>query len=160
LNREHYEKSLPTDIKGEWKDPWHFLVFSLLSVLVGIPKYFPLNPPSPLYCLFDRKKKFVEMASRVFYATKDIFEIDSKRLLGEMGFGTKEGCPPLQAADMLAYSVVRNWVEVAHDSSRPLFKTLEVLNKKRTLFIRLLQPEQLAQYVSFVREQQQQVADG
>jgi hypothetical protein len=149
-----YENHLPDDIKDEWRDPWHFLVFTVLSMLVGIPKFFNSRPPAPIYCLFDRKRKFVEMASTIFYATKDDSEIDSFHLLGDMGFGSKEGCVPLQVADMLAYSVVRNWIEVRHNQTAPMFKTLAVLNQKQKLWTRLLNPELLTKYVSFVRERQ------
>lgn len=153
LIREEYEHSIPVDIRGEWRDPWYFLVFSCLSTLVGVQKIYQVAVPSPIYCLFDCKNKFVEMAGRIFYATKDDQEIDSKRLLGEMAFGSKEEIPPLQAVDLLAYSVVRNWVEEQHNPDKH-FKTYEVLNSRRTLFTPFLRSQHLRTYVEFVRRRQ------
>ena len=60
--RSDYEKALPTNIIERWGDPYFFLTFSFLSVLLGLPKRHRLTFPKPLYCLFDRKKKFVQGA--------------------------------------------------------------------------------------------------
>jgi hypothetical protein len=155
LATEDYEAALPEDIKGKWKDPWYFLVFNCLAILIGVPKFFPVKLESPIYCLFDRKKKFVEMASQLFYATKDDAEIDSLHLLGDMGFGSKEECAPLQAADLLVYSAVRDHVESQQNPKQALFKTLDVLNQDQRLYVPFLNKEHIETYVRFAREQEQ-----
>lgn len=149
--RSDYEAGLPPDLVARWGDPYFFLTFSFLSVLLGAPKRYPLPFPKPLYCLFDRKKGFVEGASRVFYSMKDA-KHDPNGMLGDMAFGAKDDYIPLQAADLLVYATARQMVESEHTPEGKMFKTLEVLNRRRHLHIPFLNARHFKLYAEHVRE--------
>ena len=145
-------RQLPKDVQNEWREPYYFCTWGILSLLLGVEQYYPITIPRPLWFLFDRRKKAVELAASIFYhvkATKD-----PTNMLGEMGFGEMWKTPQLQAADLLVYETARHKLERDYNLSPSMRKSFERLKRKNRLLIVYLNREYLDKYVQFVRRAQ------
>jgi hypothetical protein len=150
---QEYDHALPKDIKDQWREPYFFCVWAVLSALVGLERHFTITLPKPLWFLFDRKKKAVKFAGEIFHLMKSVN--DPKHVLGEMGFGEMWRTPQLQAADLLVYEMVRRTLDEHHDPKLPLRKSAEKLARKGSLVFINMNTERLERYVQFVREAQE-----
>lgn len=149
VNEEEYQRVLPADIQEQFKKPHFFCIWGVLSSLAGLESRWSIALPTPLWFLFDRKKKSVEHAARVFYTTK---QLRANAVLGEMGFGSMWNTPQLQATDLLVYEAVRRSAEERHDATLKARPPLQQLSRKGNLFIIHMDEERLSRYVELARE--------
>lgn len=150
VDEDEYRRVLPADAQAAFREPYFFCVWGVLSALSGMESRFQITLPNkPLWFLFDRKKKAVQLASSVFYTTKTL---RANNVLGDMGFGEMWRTPQLQAADLLTYEAVRRALAERHDASAPLRKSLQRLGRRGNLYLIQLDEEQLNRYVELVRE--------
>lgn len=150
VDEAEYKRTLPTDIRSEFREPYFFCVWGVLSALAGLETRFHIVlPDEPLWFLFDRREKAVELASRIFYTAK---RLRANQVFGEMGFGEMWKTPQLQAADLLTYEAVRRSLEERHNPTIPLRKSLQVLGRKKNLYFVHFDEERLKRYVELVRE--------
>jgi hypothetical protein len=156
VDEEEYERVLPDDVKAEFREPYFFCVWGILSALCGLETRAPIVLPKPLWCLFDSKQKAVRLAGGIFHTTK---RLRANHVLGEMGFGESWRLPALQAADILTYEAVHRDLEQRHEPNRPVRKSLERLSRKGNLYFIRLDEDRLARYVAMVREARANMAD-
>ena len=145
-------RQLPDDVQNEWREPYYFCIWGILSLLLGVETHYPITIPRPLWFLFDRRKKAVQFAASIFYQVKATK--DPTGILGEMGFGEMWKTPQLQAADLLVYETARYKLERDYNLSPSMRKSFEKLKRKNRLLIVYLNREYLDKYVQFVRRAQ------
>ena len=157
VNEEEYRRVMPADIQAHFREPYFFCVWGVLSSLAGMEDRWPITLPTPLWFLFDQKKKAVELASRVFYTTKTL---RANNVLESMGFGEMWKTPQLQAADLLTYEAVRRSAEERHDPSAPRRRSFETLSRKGNLFVIHMNEDRLKRYVELARDAEKAATSG
>jgi hypothetical protein len=157
VDEEEYRRVLPADIQAQFREPYFFCVWGILSSLAGMEDRWPITLPKPLWFLFDRKKKAVQHAASVFYTTKTL---RANNVLESMGFGETWKTPQLQAADLLTYETVRRSLEERHDPSTPLRKSFQRLSRKKNLFVIHMNEDRLNRYVELARDADRKATSG
>jgi hypothetical protein len=153
VDEKEYLRVLPDDVKTQFREPYFFCIWGVLSALAGLEdRSRIILPDKPLWFLFDRKKKAVRLASTIFNTTKTL---RANQVLGEMGFGEMWNTPQLQAADLLTYEAVRRSLEERHDPTTPIRRSLQRLRRKGNLYFIHLDEERLRRYVQLVRDAEQ-----
>lgn len=150
VNQQEYQRGLPDDIRGNWREPYFFCIWGVLGILLGLEDRYPVTLPKPLWFLFDQRKKSVKFAAEIFYTVKRLR--DKTGTFGSMGFGEMWNTPQLQAADLLVYETTRSNLERAHNPSVDMRKSLKTLGRKKNLLLIDINEERLQRYVKFVRQ--------
>jgi hypothetical protein len=149
---EEYKRVLPPDVQQAFREPYYFCVWGVLSSLAGIEQRRSVAIPTPLWFLFDRKKKAVKHASSIFYTTKTLRAKKGNTVLGDMGFGEMWRTPQLQAVDLLTYEAVRRSAEERDDPSRKHRRSLAALGRRKNLYFMHMNEALLKRYVELARE--------
>lgn len=152
VNNAEFERLLPDDARGFWRDPYFFCVWGMLQSLSTMEERFGVVIHKPLWFLFDPRQKARQFAGEIFYTVKS--QSTHPEMFGEMGFGEMWRTPQIQAADLLVYEATRHLIEYQHDQSVGLRKSLQTLGRKKNLFVVEVDEERLRAYVEFARRVQ------
>lgn len=130
-------KRLDMVSKGKLQDPYFVaLEDTILNAGCIADELFPHSDRECIEILCDREEKFQAKALKVFNACEK--DIRFGHRLAAFGFGRMDRVLPLQAADLVAYELLRcgrmllDPNENVFDSPRPLFKRL--VDKKMVEF--------------------------
>jgi hypothetical protein len=148
---EEFERALPDDALGFWREPYFFCLWGVLSSIIGLEDRFEgIAVPSPVWLLFDPRPKARQFAAQIFHAVKRINKAPT--VFGEMGFGEMWRAPQIQAADILVYESVRRRIERQNNPGVAMRKSLKTLTRKhKVLMVELSEPG-FGAYVKFIRQ--------
>jgi len=151
VNDEQFERVLPVEAQGFWREPYFFCVWGALqslSIMERISR-ISLELAKPIWCLFDPRQKALEFAVRIFRVVKT--QSEQPGTFGEMGFGEMWRTPEIQAADLLVYEGARHLIEKQHNPNAPMRASLQRLGRKQKLFMVEVTEESLRAYVELSR---------
>lgn len=145
-----FERILPSDAQGFWREPYFFCLWGVLTTLMGMEEHYEgMVLPSPFWFLFDPKPKAQRFAGALFSAVKVLNKTPEK--FGQMGFGEMWRTPEIQAADILAYESVRRRCDREQNPKSAIRKSLQTLVRKQRVLLIEMEEANLARYVEFVR---------
>lgn len=153
VNAEEYDRVLPKEIQGFWREPYFFCVWGVMQTLSTLEERFSIVLPTPIWCLFDRRQKARRFAPEIFYTVKD--QSKSPTTFGQMGFGEMWNTPQLQATDLLVYEATRRKVDCDHEPSIAMRQSLTTLARKKKLLLVDVTEDGLRAYVEFARKAQE-----
>ncbi len=146
---EEFERVLPADARGFWREPYFFCLWGMLTTFIGFEEhYLGMVLPKPIWFLFDPRQKAKQFASQIFYGVKSLHS--DRDVFGQMGFGEMWKTPQIQAADVLVYESARRRVELRNNPSATMRPSLAKLLRKQRVSMRELNEESLRKYMEFV----------
>lgn len=128
--KEHEVLGLPA---RQWKNPY-FLCFETCITDVAL-EFRDWERGTVIPFVFDRQKDFSSTASRIYQSLK-ASTFSARGCLGDLEFKGKDGCPPLQAADLLVCELRRDLERRSYDSGRPMRRSLTRLLKRKAVLYR------------------------
>jgi len=131
--RQHdWVNGLESELRDEWKDPYYFCIYGVLSLIRSYAVQGKIALPLPLFFLFDNKPKFEGAALKLYREYQAAHDPDGK-IFGDLAFGSRKKYKPLQIADLLVGVINRRFAEMIHkiqpDSSK-MKKPLDLLTKR------------------------------
>jgi hypothetical protein len=159
VNNEHFERILPSDVLGSWRDPYFFCAWGVLQSLSIMEEKWTidLETHKPLWFLFDPRQKAKRFAAEIFYTVKS--QSTKPDTFGYMGFGEMWRTPQIQATDLLVYEATRHKIEYDHDQNVGLRTSLRTLGRKGRLYAVEVNEEQLQAYTVAAQRKQQEEQD-
>lgn len=161
ISQDDWEGGLSESSRNEWKDPYYFCLYGVLSVIrtIALTKRVsdtktvrPIDLPAPLFFLFDNTPKFQGAAVAVYREYQQAY--DSKgTLFGGIDFGSRKKYKCLQIADLLVGVTNRRFAEMTHHVEPELSKMkrpLDLLGKK-PLLISFPTSDLLKQFAQFAQ---------
>lgn len=146
---EEYDSILPENIKCKrgYKHPYHFCFHILIDIL--LPEVEKLGRPAgeQIAFVFDQQQQFADGAKELFENIKSLR--DRHNLLGSLTFGSSKQHLPLQAADLLVYTVRRELSRWTMEKSREEFA--KYLSRDRHLKMMYCNKKGLERYAEDVR---------
>jgi len=140
---EDYNQILPAHIKREHKHPYYFCFQMLIDIL--LPELDTLHLPAgeQVAFIFDQNQQFANGATESFKIIKQIRDKDDR--LGSITFGSRKQYIPLQAADLIAYTVRAELSRFTKEKPRPDWGMN--LSRKKNLKIVYCNKDGLERYV-------------
>lgn len=150
---KEYENALPKKLRDEWRSPYHFCVYGILSLIRSLDVNSRYSLPKPLCFLFDNKPKFEGEALRLYREYQGRYDGEG-RLFGDIEFGSRLKFKSLQIADLLVHVINRRFKEMVHqmppDESK-MKKPMDILFRHGNVFISFPTEELIKQYRDFAR---------
>jgi len=119
-------------LQEEWKDPYHFCIYGILSLIRTKVLKDRTSLPLPLFFLFDNKPKFEGAALKLYREYQQEHD-QNEQIFGDLAFGSRKKYKPLQTADLLVGVINRRFEEMTHGIGPELSKMkkpLDLLFKK------------------------------
>jgi hypothetical protein len=148
VRRKDYERIIPADLQQDFQDPYYLLLYFSMVLLAKWKEMIP-DACRPIRFLFDRKKGFEGRASTLYYKSRELNE--EQALFGDMGFGSKTECAPLQAADLIVYEVAKEGRRALSHRQGEMRRAMDVLREKMNLLVSFLEESHLNEFVKIVR---------
>lgn len=148
-----YEAALPKSLRDEWRSPYNFCVYGMLSLIRSLDANSRFSLPTPLYFLFDNKPKFEGEALRLYRDYQSRCDPHEK-LFGDIAFGSRLKYKPLQIADLLVHIINRRFKEMARaipPEQSKMKKPLDILMRRGNVFISFPTKELMQEYQEFAQ---------
>ena len=146
---EEYDSILPECIKynGGYTHPYHFCFHMLIDIM--LPELEKLGRPAgeQIAFVFDQQKEFGAGAKKLFESIKSLR--DRHNILGSLIFGSSKQHLPLQAADLLVYTVRRDLSRFTMKQFREEFA--KYISRNKHLNMKCCDQKGLKQYAEDVK---------
>ncbi len=147
---EDYNRIVPDNLKREHKHPYYFCFQMLIDLL--LPELEEFDPPLPhgqkVAFIFDQNQQFADNAKTSFDVIKKLR--DRRDRMGSLTFGSRTDYIPLQAADLIVYTVRDHLSRLKKGETRRDWTA--ALAQKKNLKIRYCSQENLQKYVELYSE--------
>jgi hypothetical protein len=153
ITDQDYEAALPDSLRDEWRSPYNFCVYGMLSLIRSLDANSRFSLPKPLYFLFDNRPKFEGEALRLYREYQGRYDPEEK-LFGDVAFGSRLKYKPLQIADLLVHVVNRRFKEMARavpPEESKMKKPLDILMRRGNVFISFPTKELMQEYQEFAQ---------
>jgi hypothetical protein len=132
ISQHDWETGLSESLRDEWKDPYYFCIYGILSLIRSKVLRDRGSLPIPMFFLFDNKPKF-EGAARKLYREYQMEHDLKEEIFDGIEFGSRKKYKSLQTADLLVGVVNRRFEEMTHGVGPELSKMknpMDLLFKK------------------------------
>jgi hypothetical protein len=140
IAQDAWENGLSEQMQNEWRDPYYFCIYGMLSLIRSYVARIPPKLPLPLFFLFDNRPRFEGIAHKVYREYQQAYDPNEKMFDG-IAFGSRKKYKPLQIADLLVGVINRRFEEMTHaiqpDSSK-MKKPMDLLFEKDTLLYSII----------------------
>lgn len=132
ISQKDWDTGLSESVRQDWKDPYYFCVYGMLSMFRSRVLQDGTSLPLPLFFLFDNKPKFEGAALKIYREYQAAFD-PKEEIFDGIAFGSRKKYKPLQIADLLVGLVNRRFEEMTQAIDPELSKIkkpLDLLFKK------------------------------
>ena len=152
ITQHDWETGLAASVREEWKDPYHFCIYGLLSLIRTKVLRDRASLPLPLFFLFDNKPKFEGAALKLYRDYQQEYDPD-EQIFGDLAFGSRKKYKPLQAADLLVGVINRRFEEMTHGIGPELSKMKKPMDLlfKKEIAITFPTAEKLKEFADFAQ---------
>jgi hypothetical protein len=153
INQSDWEGGLSKSLRDEWKHPYYFCIYGMLSLIrTKVLRDSANSLPLPLFFLFDNKPKF-EGAARELYSEYRTAMDPKGDIFGGIDFGSRKKYKPLQIADLLVGLINRRFEEMTRAVDPELSKIKKPLDLlfKKEIAISFPTAELLREFPDFAR---------
>jgi len=153
IRQSDWEGGLSKALRDEWKDPYYFCLYGLLSLIrTKVLRDRGSSLPLPLFFLFDNKPKFEGAALKLYREYQAAYDLKGE-IFGGIDFGSRKKYKPLQIADLLVGLINRRFEEMTRAVDPELSKIKKPLDLlfKKEIAISFPTAEMLRQFPEFAQ---------
>ncbi|HXX76204.1 MAG TPA: DUF3800 domain-containing protein [Nitrospiraceae bacterium] len=144
---DDYNKILPAQIKREHKHPYYFCFQMLIDILLSELDTLHLPAGEQVAFIFEQNQQFADGATESYKRIKQFR--DKGNRLGSITFGSRKQHVPLQAADLIAYTIRAELSRFTKAKPRPDWGM--ELSRKKNLKIVYCSKDGLERYVQDIK---------
>jgi len=111
ISQRDWETGLPDSLREEWKDPYYFCIYGMLSLIRSKALRDRASLPLPLFFLFDNKPKFEGAALKIYREYQRAHD-PKEDIFDGIAFGSRKKYKFLQIADLLVGVINRRFEEM------------------------------------------------
>jgi hypothetical protein len=152
IGQSDWETGLSDSLRGEWKDPYYFCLYGMLSLFRSEALREPSKLPLPLFFPFDNKPKFEGAALKIYREYQTAYD-PKEEIFDGIAFGSRKKYKPLQIADLLVGLINRRFEEMTRAVDPELSKIKKPLDLlfKREILISFPTAKLLKQFPEFAQ---------
>jgi hypothetical protein len=152
IGQHDWETGLSESLREEWKDPYYFCIYGMLSLIRTKVLRDRTSLPLPLFFLFDNKPKF-EGAALKLYREYQIEHDPKEEIFDGFASGSRKKYKPLQTADLLVGVINRRFEEMTHGVGPELSKMKKPMDLlfKKEIAITFPTAELIKQFADFAQ---------